>query len=129
MSSSGSQEVVIDVRQNAKFKATCKSLERGIGVGEGFPIGKARRQETCALGIEFPSELYRNSTSCFSEHFTIGPIRLGLDGRLLGAVGRDDMIGIKLNAVSCRFIVEGGFDAAFPIDERSVAIEGDYVAT
>src|SRR5712692_10187532 len=128
MFSRSGQQVVINVGQNAELEVTCKSLKRGIGVGEWSPIGKARREETCALGLEVPSELSSNSTGCFSEHFTIRPIRLRLDGRLLGTVSRDDLIAFKLNTVFRRFSLEGGLDATLPIDERAVAIESDYVA-
>ena len=122
------EQIVVDVREDAEAVAGgAQALERGVRVGERLPRRERVGEERAALVGERPAEGVGDAGGGLGEDVAIEAVALALDHRLDLRVRAQHLVAAELDAVLARGAQERVGDAALPVDERSVAVEGDDV--
>jgi hypothetical protein len=115
------EQVVVHVREDPERVACiAKPFQRAIRVGERLPVGERFGEERAVGG---PAEGGGDARRGLGEDFAIRAIALMFHLPLGGRVGVQDGVAGGRGILAG----EGAGDAALPVDERPVTIEGDDV--
>ena len=120
-----SEKIVVHIRHNGKLIASLQFAQRGNSISKGRPIGQRLRQ-----GADFSLGWREPEAIAEAAHYSLQNFAVGPELTLLGLRFQ---LGVELEqreiadafSVSRQRRAQGGEDARFPIDERSVTIEGD----
>jgi hypothetical protein len=114
------EEVVVDVGEDAQSVAGgLEAFERLVRIGERLPVLERVGEEVLLQG---EPELARDAAGGFVQHVPIEVV-CRLDPRLFVRVGAEERFAVETRGL----LPEGVGDAGLPVDERSIAVEGDDV--
>ena len=121
----GGEKVVVDIGENGEAEARFKLEERGHSIGPRLPGRKRLGERAGFFGRGSESETGAEATDDRLEDFAVR-MEFSLFGELLEVAVEFEQGRIVHDFVVCRKnAMERGENAGFPIDERTVAVEGE----
>src|SRR5829696_1293972 len=121
----GTEQLVVDVRQDPDLELLGEPLELGVGLAERWPSRHARGQEARARRLQIPSELARDADGGTAQHLGVELVGAVLD--LPRNVQEEWAEGVLVDreTVAVRLLLKRVVGARFPVDQRPVAVERD----
>jgi len=119
------QELVVDVRDEARLQVLDGLVELGVGLAKRRPALDAVGQEARAGGLQRPVQALGDLDRRASQHLGVQLVGPALDLALDLVEVRDELLPVDREAVARGLLLERVEDPGLPVDEGAVDIEGD----